>query len=178
MEQGEGQAWGSAGSGASGTRVIAGSWGGEVCSREAGMQGAERPEPADVWVLLSVSSSNWEDGCLPTGPHQRTKPPPWIHTEIRTQRAGSVGKGRAGKMRENQMWPESQRPGLGQSEQVGTWRPACPARQRGEGRPGEGQPEAGPPGHPGRSRASGHLCCHSSSSRVLLSSGSVDLICR
>lgn len=32
-------------------------------SGEAGVQGARRPEPADVWVLLFSSSSNWEDGC-------------------------------------------------------------------------------------------------------------------
>lgn len=146
-------------------------------SREAGVQGAGHLEPADVWVLLFISSSNWEDGVSQQVPIREQSLLRGF-TEIRTQRAGSVGKGRAGKMRENQMWPESQRPGLGQSEQVGTWRPACPARQRGEGRPGEGRPEAGPPGHPGRSRASGHLCCHSSISRVLLSSGSVDLICR
>lgn len=65
MEQGEGQAWGSAVSGASGTGAIAGSGVGRRAghSGEAGVQGARRPEPADVWVLLFSSSSNWEDGC-------------------------------------------------------------------------------------------------------------------
>lgn len=53
VEQGKSQAWGPMGSGASGTGVIAGSRGGEVCRSQQG---------AGVWVLLFSSRSNWENG--------------------------------------------------------------------------------------------------------------------
>lgn len=93
------------------------------------VQGARAQQMSGSFSWLS---SNWEDGCGVSrqGPHQNKN---LLHgfTEMATE-AGSVGKRRAGKMRENQMWPESQRPGLGQSEQVGTQKPACPAGQRGK----------------------------------------------
>lgn len=62
MEQGKGQARGPAGSRASGTGMIAGSRGGEVCRSQQGGWCAGCGVPASVWVLLFSSRSNCEDG--------------------------------------------------------------------------------------------------------------------
>lgn len=85
MEQGEGQAWGSAGSGASGTGAIAGSGGGEACRSQWGgwcagckAPGASRCLGPSLQLQFQLGRWVW---CLPTGPHQRTKPPPWIHRD-------------------------------------------------------------------------------------------------
>lgn len=85
VEQGESQAWGPAGSGASGTGVIAASRGGEVCRSQqggwcagCGAPGASRCLGPSLQLPFRLGKWAWY---LPTGPRQRTKPPPWIHTE-------------------------------------------------------------------------------------------------
>lgn len=136
--QGEGQAWGSAVSGASGTGAIAGSGGGEACGsqREAGVQGARRPEPTDVWVLLFSSVPTGKMGVVsPTGPHQRTKYP-WIHRD--EHRLNTMGKRRAGKMRKTRCGQNPQRPGGW--DRASGWAPRNQPALRAERKAGRGRP--------------------------------------